>query len=652
MHRQSRFQGPKKYLLVMLLFASPARAENAINQLSDAERRGGWQLLFDGKTSVGWRNYRQQSISEGWQVQEGALVRVMDGAGDIISNEQFEKFELSLEYRITPGGNSGIGFHITEELPRALYSGPEIQVLDNRLGHDEQKAGWLYQLYQPVVPNWVKEFDRAVGRTSSTEVDATRPAGHWNHIYLRVAKQSEVALNGVSYFHFQKGNDEWKERVAKSKFANSPKFGLATKGHICLQDHGDTVAYRNIKVRILREDETVPDPIDGTLPIQAEVAFPQLQWDQWSPEDEQGRLQSLRIIQLTHAGDGSHRLFAAAQNGMIQVFQNNAKATKATMFCDLRPKVLQWASKAQFDEHGLLGLAFHPNYSKNGQFFVSYSSQDEPHICFVSRFCVSANNPDRADPQSEEILLRLEQPYPNHNGGSIEFGPDGFLYIGLGDGGSRNDPHGLSQDLTSWMGKILRIDVDHRQNGRPYAIPKDNPFIHRDKAQPEIFAYGFRNIWRIAFDPPTETLWAADVGQDLWEEVNIIRKGGNYGWSLREGTHLFGANPAAPADPMIDPVWEYDHRVGVSVTGGRVYRGKQIPTLQGIYLYGDYAASKVWGLKFDPTTHKVTANFAVAKIDRPVIAFGQDADGEIYCLTPSASGHCIHRFKQIAATAP
>ena len=229
MYRQSSFQGPQKYLLAMLLFASPAWAGNTINQLSDAERRGGWQLLFDGKTIAGWRNYRQQSISEGWQVQEGALVRVMDGAGDIISNQQFEKFELSLEYRITPGGNSGIGFHITEELPRALYSGPEIQVLDNMLGRDEQKAGWLYQLYQPVVPNWVKEFDRAVGRTSSTDVDATRPAGHWNHIYLRVAKQSEVALNGVSYFYFQKGSDEWKERVAKSKFANFPQIRIGNQ---------------------------------------------------------------------------------------------------------------------------------------------------------------------------------------------------------------------------------------------------------------------------------------------------------------------------------------------------------------------------------------------------------------------------------------
>ena len=308
-------------------------------------------------------------------------------------------------------------------------------------------------------------------------------------------------------------------------------------------------------MRELGEDDSVPDPIDAQLPIEAEVAFPQLQWEDWSPEDEQGRLVSLRLIELTHVGDGSNRLFAAGQNGMIQVFSNTADVTQATMFLDLRPRVAQWNSSGVSDEYGFLGLAFHQNYAKNGQFFVCYSPQNDPHTSYVSRFRVSADNPNRADPDSEEILLRLEQPFPNHNGGSIEFGPDGFLYIGLGDGGSRNDPFGLGQDLSTWMGKILRIDVDETQDGKPYAVPPDNPFVDRDNVKPEIYAYGFRNVWRLAFDRPTKTLWAGDVGQDLWEEVNLIEKGGNYGWSLREGTHLFGASTALPQDPLIDPVW-------------------------------------------------------------------------------------------------
>ena len=637
-------------IFLLLLLAIPGRADVATNQLSDAERRGDWRLLFDGKTTNGWRNYRQEKISAGWQVQDGALVRINDGAGDIISVEQFENFEMSLEYRIAPGGNSGIMFHVTEETENAAYSGPEIQVLDNALGHDAQKAGWLYDLYQPLKPKWVTAFEKAAGRSTSDETDATRPAGQWNQVYLRVGQQSEVAVNGVSYYYFRKGSDEWNERVANSKFAQFPGFGLAIKGHICLQDHGNTVAYRNIKVRELGEEDSVPDPIDAKLPVKVEVAFPQLKWENWNPEDEQGRLTSLRLIELTHAGDGSNRLFVAGQNGMVQVFSNTADVGQATMFLDLRPRVVQWNSDEVSDEYGLLGLAFHRNYAKNGQFFVYYSPQSDPHTSYVSRFRVSADNPNRADPDSEQILLRLEQPFPNHNGGSIEFGPDGFLYIGLGDGGSRNDPIGLGQDLSSWMGKILRIDVDSTQDGQPYAVPQDNPFVDRDHVKPEIYAYGFRNVWRLAFDRPTNTLWAGDVGQDLWEEVNVIEKGGNYGWSVREGTHLFGANTAPPQDPLIDPVWEYDHRVGVSVTGGRVYRGKQVPALDGMYLYGDYVASKVWALKLDPARRKVSGNFAVAKIDRPIVAFGQDADAEVYCLVNSPSGKCIYRFKQREAT--
>ena len=635
---------------LLLFVVAIAKGSEPANQLSDAERRAGWRLLFDGKSTNGWRNYKKARISEGWQIQDGAFVRAKSGAGSIVSIEQFDHFELSLEYRIAPGGNSGIMFHVTEQADKPWQSGPEIQIFDNAADPHVEQAGWLYDLYRPLKPKWEIAFEKAVGRTTPDSTDATRPAGEWNHIYLRVAEQGEVAVNGVSYYYFRKGSDEWNERVAKSTFAKIAGFGMAAKGHVCLQDYGNEVAYRNIKVRTVAADGSVDDPVDGQLPVRAKLAFPNLTWEDWSPEDEQGRLHSLRLIELTHAGDGSGRLFAAAQNGMIQVFSNQPHVEQAKMFLDLRPQVMQWDAEKVFDEYGLLGLAFHPNYAKNGQLFVSYNSQGDPHTSYISRFHVSADRPDRADPESEEVLMRLEQPFPNHNGGSVQFGPDGYLYIGLGDGGSRNDPYNLGQDLSTWMGKILRIDVDHAEDGRAYSVPADNPFVGRANAKPEIYAYGFRNIWRIAFDFPSDTLWAADVGQDLWEEVNLVEKGGNYGWSLREGSLLFGNNNASPQDPFIEPVWKYDHRIGVSVTGGHVYRGNQVAALAGMYLYGDYVASKIWALQFDAATGKATGNYAVDKIDRPIVAFGQDADGEVYCLVNDSNGKCIYRFAKLTTS--
>ncbi len=188
--------------------------------------------------------------------------------------------------------------------------------------------------------------------------------------------------------------------------------------------------------------------------------------------------------------------------------------------------------------------------------------------------------PNRADPASEMVLMEIDQPYQNHNGGSIEFGPDGYLYIGLGDGGDRNDPQANGQNLSALLGKILRIDVDTPADGKAYGIPADNPFVETKGARPEIYALGTRNPWRIAFDKETGDLWIGDVGQELWEEVNVITKGGNYGWSNREGSHPFGNRPAVAGVPApIDPVWEYDHQIGRSITGGRVYRGSRVPEL-------------------------------------------------------------------------
>jgi glucose/arabinose dehydrogenase len=606
----------------------------AENTLSPAEEKAGWRLLFDGRTTDGWRNYRREQISDGWQVRDGALVRAAAGAGDLITVEQFDHFELSLEYRISQGGNSGIMFHVTEDAPQPWHSGPEIQILDNARGRDAQKSGWLYQLYAPPPDPWT-------GKTA----DATRPAGQWNHVQLRVTPaECEINLNGYRYAQFQIGSDDWNRRVARSKFAQLAGFGRAGRGHICLQDHGDEVAFRNIKIRPLPPDGSVPNPVDGTLPVRIQTAFPHLKWAAWEPIDEQGRQRPLRPIVLTHAGDGSHRVFVANQYGEIYVFPNRPDVARAELFLDLRPRVVYKDSE---NEEGLLGLAFHPRYKHNGEFFVYYTTKAAPHTSVVSRFRVSGD-PNRADPDSEEELLRIEQPFWNHNGGTLAFGPDGYLYIGLGDGGSANDPLNHAQNLGTLLGSILRIDVDRKSPGRNYAIPDDNPFVDRPEARGEIYAYGLRNVWRMAFDRHTGHLWCGDVGQNLWEEINIIVKGGNYGWNLREAAHPFGPQGSGPRADLIDPVWEYDHQVGKSITGGLVYRGKAVPELQGKYLYADYVSGKIWALHYDTQAGRVVSNHAIEAPSIPAISFGEDEAGEAYIMMVSPEGRGIFRFVRVA----
>ncbi len=590
--------------------------------LSEAERKVGWTYLFDGTSADKWRNYKKDSLSDAWQVKDGVLTRTGKNAGDIVTKEKFGYFELLLEYRITPKGNSGLMFMVTEDGDAPWYSGPEVQIQDNKGGRDPQKAGWLYQLY-------------------SAGHDTTRPPGEWNQMQLLVSKgRAELYMNGFHYWTAKIGTPEWEQKIAKSKFKQFANFGKATEGHICLQDHGDEVSFRNIKIRKLPADGSFPDPVDGKLNVGMEPAFPDIKWANWDAVDEKGKVQPLRPIVLTSPNDGTNRFVVATQQGVIHIFPNDPKVKESKILLDITSKV-RYAD--QENEEGFLGLAFHPDYKTKGEFFVYYTSRSKPHLCKVSRFKVSKDNADKADPE-EEVLMEFDHPYWNHKGGTLAFGPDGYLYIVLGDGGAANDPHDNGQNLNTHLGKLLRIDINSKADGKNYAVPKDNPFVGKENAKPEIFAYGLRNVWRFAFDRKTGALFAADVGQNLFEEVNIITKGGNYGWNFRESYHAFGKKSPPEGATFIDPIWEYDHQVGKSITGGVVYRGKAIPELAGKYLHADYVSGKVWALDYDQAANKVKGNYSIPSPMLPTITFGEDDAGEAYFSIVSGDGKGIFRL--------
>jgi glucose/arabinose dehydrogenase len=369
------------------------------------------------------------------------------------------------------------------------------------------------------------------------------------------------------------------------------------------------------------------------LAVQVVEAFPKLQWPDWILGLDEGRPQEPRPLIVTGAGDGTNRLFIASQYGAVFVIPNDPNAQAMELFLDIRDKI-QYDVKE--NEEGFLGLAFHPKFAENGEFFVYYTAlptPENPHLSVISRFKVSKDDPNRADPQSEEVLLTIKQPYWNHNGGTLVFGPDGYLYIGLGDGGAANDPHMNGQNLQTLLGKILRIDVDRKDPGKQYAIPGDNPFAGREDARGEIWAYGIRNIWRNTFDRETGSHWAGDVGQNLWEEIDIIKRGGNYGWNLREAKHPFGPVGSTPRADLIEPVWEYHHDVGKSITGGYVYRGRDVPELAGAYLYADFVTGQIWALWYDVDKEQVTANRSIIPRGQPVMTFGEDDHGEVYFAT-------------------
>jgi len=334
--------------------------------------------------------------------------------------------------------------------------------------------------------------------------------------------------------------------------------------------------------------------------------------------------------------DESDRIFVVAQSGIIYVFPNEKTAPSAKQFLNITDRV------SAGGEMGLLGLAFHPDYMQNGYFYVNYTTNTPQRRTVVSRFKVSSSNPDSADKSSELQLLTFSQPYSNHNGGQLAFGPDGYLYIATGDGGSGGDPQGNAQNLTTMLGKILRIDVNNTTGPLDYAIPPTNPFANDNTGKTkEIYSYGMRNPWRMSFDPVTGWLWCADVGQSAREEIDIIVNGGNYGWKSMEGTLCYSPSTGCDTTGKILPIWEYPRTQGYSVTGGYVYRGPNQPGLYGKYIYGDYGTKHIWAITYTGSGAAVNQNVILSS-GRSLSSFGVDRYGELYIC--DLSGGKIWKF--------
>jgi quinoprotein glucose dehydrogenase len=370
-----------------------------------------------------------------------------------------------------------------------------------------------------------------------------------------------------------------------------------------------------------------------------------------------------RPVWLGEAPDGSGRLFVVGQAGKILIVKKGSDGSDAKEFLNIEDRKPYNGS----NEEGLMSIAFHPGFKTNGLFYIYYNQQNNPNQhsnpqnymrrSVISEFKVSATNADQADLSSERILLQVPQPFSNHKGGEVAFGPDGYLYLGLGDGGAQSDPFGSGQNTSTLLAKMLRIDVNTRatvgsgarQHELPYGFPADNPFVSElemngNGPHKEIFAYGFRNPWRYSFDKETGDLWVGDVGQDLWEEVDLVTNGGNYGWSVREGAHHYKPGPVGAQ--YAEPVMEYthrpnlqsegmfpDHSIGLCVIGGYVYRGKKFPALDGVYVYGDYNLGTIWGFRYDRAAHKVTAEGTLLDQKKNIFSFAEDLDGELYVLT-------------------
>src|SRR5262245_64953983 len=429
----------------------------------------------------------------------------------------------------------------------------------------------------------------------------------------------------------------------------------------CFQRHARLVSSAILLVSILSAPSAIAQnppktrPVaisEQPVPVKIDRAFPQLQIP--------------RPIFATYPPDGSNRLTVISQYGKVLIFPNDPRVEEPKELLDIHNKVVY---KDNENEEGLLGLAFHPKFKENGEFFLYYTTKDAPvignggapspsaaHTSVLARVRMSADS-NRADPGSlEEVFRTPTKPDWNHNGGTMEFGPDGYLYIAIGDGGAANDPYAHGQDLSTVLGKVLRIDVDQkdpprgRRPGKNYSVPQDNPFVDAPGAAPEIWALGLRNIWRMSFDRVTKKLWAGEVGQDTWEEINIIERGGNYGWNVREAFHPFVARQGPKAGPppekmmgtLIEPVFEYHHSIGKSITGGYVYRGKQVPELFGAYLFADYVSGQVYALRYDDVSGKVAAVQPIEPKGLGVFSFGEDEAGEVYFMT--TQGY-LYRFR-------
>jgi glucose/arabinose dehydrogenase len=336
--------------------------------------------------------------------------------------------------------------------------------------------------------------------------------------------------------------------------------------------------------------------------------------NRYQVEDAFPNLSFNHPVGLTNPGDGTNRLFVVGQLGVIYVFENQRNASAANIFLDIQNQVHLGA---------FLGLAFDPNYAENGHFYINYLA-DNPLRTIIAQWSVLPNNPNEADKNSQKILMEIPRLSDSHAGGQLAFGPDGYLYIALGDGNPYGDLTGNAQNRSSLQGKILRIDANNPSQGRNYGIPKDNPFAGNTQGfKEEIYAYGFRNPWRFSFDSATGTLWAGDVGQNRMEEIDVVEGGKNYGWNIMEGTLPYAASNQTGMEP---PIWTYGRDQGNATIGGFVYHGSKLTELTGSYIYGDYVSGRIWALK--GTTNPV--NKELLKTNLYLTSFGIDQKNELY----------------------
>jgi glucose/arabinose dehydrogenase len=366
----------------------------------------------------------------------------------------------------------------------------------------------------------------------------------------------------------------------------------------------------------------------ASIPTDSVTTFPDPANFAWAPVVS-GLTKPLGMAALP---DASGRMLVLEQPGTIRIVENGNLQPDPLL--DIRDRV-----GSQGNEQGLLGIALHPNFAQNGFFYINYTDTNGNTV--IARYQVTKEDPSHVNPNSEQVLLRVDQPFANHNGGSMVFGPDGYLYMGLGDGGSAGDPRGNGQSVNTLLGKLLRVDVN---NGDPYAIPADNPFA-KGNGKAEIWAFGLRNPWRFSFDRLNGDLYIADVGQESWEEIDYLPAGSpggvNFGWNYREAMHEFRGTPPSNAN-LVDPVAEYGHDQGCSITGGFVYRGEALPEFRGIYLYSDYCSGKIWGLLKGADGSWQSKELFETGYN--MTSFGEDRQGEIYIIDQGSGG--IYRLQK------